>query len=102
MSLGDTTDENESAMGYTVPGSDCAEVGARLGATSLVQISSETYSGTRCLLLPLGERPLQHDVQLAASLRGSLMEGTYADYPQQLLCSRYAQETDRCLSDQPE
>jgi hypothetical protein len=39
MSLRDTTtDENELAMSYTVPRSECAEVGARLGATSLLQI----------------------------------------------------------------
>ena len=39
MSLRDTTtDENELAMSYTIPRSECAEVGARLGATSLLQI----------------------------------------------------------------
>ena len=39
MSLRDTTtNENELVMGYTVPRSDCAEVGVRLGATSPLQI----------------------------------------------------------------
>jgi hypothetical protein len=39
MSLRDTTtDENELAMRYTILRSECAEVGARLGATSLLQI----------------------------------------------------------------
>src|SRR5947209_8633441 len=93
MSLRDTTtDENELAMGYTVPqerlrrgrsSTWCYEP-----ATNLIGDVFRHPPSVAPTREARRERSLSKDVQLAACLRRSPMEGTHADYPPLLLWTR--------------